>query len=352
MKRSGKVELSGRERTRLEGGVSGCVNAALRTRHLIVLRSAEGWTRPEIAAALQCSVSLVARVRTRWKAEGMAGLVDRREDNGDEKATEDFVRCVQWILTMSPPDLGHRRPTWTRRLLIASAAAYTGVVVSVTTMGRVLATLGARRGRPKPLAPCPWPAKARKRRVNLLKRLVRTLPADQACVWEDEADIDLNPRIGPDWMLPGTQRTVVTPGKNVKRHVAGAMDAATDRVTWVSGRKKDSGLFIAMLGKLLRTYAGKRVIHVILDNYAIHSSRRTRAWLAERGERIRLHFLPPYSPDDNRIERKVWREVHANVTYNHRHGDIDELMLDVAAYLRSHNRRCRHPAVAESRMAI
>lgn len=27
---------------------------------------------------------------------------------------------------------------------------------------------------------------------------------------EDEADIDLNPKIGSDWMLPGTQRRVMT----------------------------------------------------------------------------------------------------------------------------------------------
>jgi transposase len=65
---------------------------------------------------------------------------------------------------------------------------------------------------------------------------------------------------------------------------------------------------------------------VILDNYAIHTSVQTRVFLAEHGDRLRLHFLPPYCPDDNRIERRVWRELHANVTRNHRCGDIEELM--------------------------
>jgi transposase len=65
---------------------------------------------------------------------------------------------------------------------------------------------------------------------------------------------------------------------------------------------------------------------VILDNYQIHCSRQTRAWLAEFGKRIWLHFLPPYYPDDNRIERKVWRELHANLTRNHdfRTIEVDE----------------------------
>jgi DDE superfamily endonuclease len=186
----------------------------------------------------------------------------------------------------------------------------------------------------------------------MIRALVESLAPGEAGVWEDEADVDLNPRIGPDWMLPGRQREVVTPGKNVKRYVACAMDARTDRLTWVTGRRKDSGLFIELLKKLLKVHADKKLVHVILDNYAIHSSTRTRVWLAEFGGRIRLHFLPPYCPDDNRIERKVFREMHANVTCNHAHPTIGALLRDVTRYLAARNRRLRSAGVAELREAI
>ena len=186
----------------------------------------------------------------------------------------------------------------------------------------------------------------------MIHALVESLPHAQACVWEDEADIDLNPRIGPDYMLPGTQRTVPTPGKNVKRYLAGAMDAKSERVMWVRGERKTSRLFIELLRKLLIEYADKKVIHVICDNYCIHSSTQTRAWLAEHGEKFRLHFLPPYCPDDNRIERKVWREVHANVTINHRCETMQELIGEVVHYLMTHNRRTRKAGVSELRPAI
>jgi transposase len=49
--------------------------------------------------------------------------------------------------------------------------------------------------------------------------------------------------------------------------------------------------------------------------------------------RIALHFLPPYSPDHNRIER-LWRELHANVTRNHRCATLPDLLRRVAAFLR------------------
>jgi transposase len=221
----------------------------------------------------------------------------------------------------------------------------------VTTMGRLLKRLKVRRGRPKPTAPCPWSEAARKQRVAAIHALIDMLPPTEAAVWEDEADVGLNPRIGFDWMLPGTQREVPTPGTNVKRYFAAAMDARTERLVWVRAERKNSGLFIGLLKKLRAAYADKAVIHVILDNYAIHSSRQTKLWLAQFGQKIRLHFLPPYCPDDNRIERKLWREMHANVTVNHRCATIEELIAEVVYYLMSHNRRARM-RVRELRPAI
>ena len=68
---------------------------------------------------------------------------------------------------------------------------------------------------------------------------------------------------------------------------------------------------------------------------------------SRNGARIRPHFLPPYCPDDNRIERRVWREMHANVTTNHEHRTIQDLMDAVTQWLKGRNR-----GVSESREAI
>jgi transposase len=338
VKRSWTIKLTSGQRRRLDRFVRECSDAAERTRALIVLRSAEGWSRPELAAALSCSEELVTKVRRRWVQEGAAGLVDRREDNGERKVTDAYVQALLSILRKSPRDFGFRRPTWTQPLLIKCAQRATGIIISVSRMSRLLKELGVRLGRPKPAAPRVWSNRARTKRLRLIHRLIESLRSDEACVWEDELDLDLNPRIGPDWTLPGTQRVVVTPGQNVKRYLAASLDACTNRLIWAEGKRKDSGLFIAMLGRLLRRYREKRVIHVILDNYTIHTSRRTQAWLAERGGRIRLHFLPPYCPDDNRIERAVIRELHANVTRNHQHNNIEDLAADAAAYLAARDR--------------
>jgi len=351
MKRQ-RIVLRGRQRQSLLTWARRCPGAALRTRIMIVIHSADGKSQIDIAHALGCSPSTVYRTRRRWREAGRDGLIDRREGNGPTKADDLYADTLLWVLGAAPPDHGHRRPTWTQALLIETVRRYTGVRVSVSTMSRLLNRLGVRRGMPKPTVGCPWTKAAKRRRLAMLRELVASLPADEAAVWEDEVDIDLNPKVGPDWMLPATQRRVVTPGQNRKAYLAGAMDARTNRLLWVKGVRKNSDLFLALLAKLLKVYSDRRRVHVILDNYCIHSSRRTRDGLAAHGERLRLHFLPPYCPDDNRIERCVWRELHANVTRNHTCADLDELVGEAELYLRRRDRAARKQMRSELRKAI
>src|SRR5271156_5087063 len=107
-------------------------------------------------------------------------------------------------------------------------------------------------------------------KLRRIRRLVRDVGPDEVVVYVDEVDIHLNPKIGLDWMLRGQQKEVLTPGQNQKRYLAGALDAHTERLTWVQGPRKTSLLFLDLLYELAtRTYRTARRIHVILDNYGI-----------------------------------------------------------------------------------
>jgi transposase len=157
--------------------------------------------------------------------------------------------------------------------------------------------------------------------------------------YEDEVDVHLNPKVDLDWMGLGQQKEVITPGQNEKRHLAGALDMRTGLLTWVEGEHKTSYLFLDLLEKLLREYPKARQLHLFLDNYRIHKSTIVEAAL--RGYlagRVQLHFLPPYCPDHNRIER-IWQDLHANVTRNHTCPNMAALMKEVRYYLHKRNRR-------------
>lgn len=339
-------KLSRHDKQRLLDRARSCREAKLKTRYLIILNLDDGMTPTHVSRRLKVSRSTVYRVAARFCECGEAGLVDRREENGDRKLDEQTLAVLHESVEASPQDYGWRRPTWTRELLVATLHKQTAVKIHVSTMSHALARIDARHGRPKPVVNCPWSERAKNKRIRELEELEQSLPDDEVLLHEDEVDIHLNPKIGPDWMVRGQQKQVVTPGQNQKRYLAGARDARTGDLIWVEGEKKNSLLFIRLLWELVQRYPAAKVVHVILDNYGIHKTQQVEVSLATaQGQRLRLHFLPPYCPDHNRIER-TWCDLHASVTRNHTCPDMNGLMRNVRHYLKQHNKQISHTQTA------
>jgi transposase len=322
------------EQRRLQRTVRKTRDAGLRTRSLIILHAAAGKSSGAIAAAIGYDPSAVLKVIHRFLVEGEEGLRDHRADNGQPKVDEPLREVLCDIVAGSPQDYGWARPTWTQELLARQLSTTSRVRVSETTVGRMLAERGIRWGMARPTVACPWTSRAQRRRLRAITRCLASLPPGEEAFYEDEVDIHLNPRLGRDWMLPGTQKEVLTPGQNQKHYLAGALHTRTRQVLWVGNGRKNSYLFLRLLRRLRAAFPRARKLHVVLDNYGIHSSTLVRRALSEEfGGRIVLHFLPPYSPQHNRIER-LWRELHANVTRNHRCRTLSDLLRNVELFLR------------------
>ena len=63
-----------------------------------------------------------------------------------------------------------------------------------------------------------------------LRALLKRLPPDETAVFMDEVDVNLNPKVGCQWMRRGDQAAVETPGTNEKRYLAGSIHWRTGRV--------------------------------------------------------------------------------------------------------------------------
>ena len=165
-----------------------------------------------------------------------------------------------------------------------------------------------------------------------IQRLLAEMPPDETAVFQDEVDVNLNPKIGCSWMLRGQQQTVATPGNNDKRYLAGSLVWRTGTLIVSSPmHRRNTNLFLAHLDDLRGRLRGYRKIHVICDNAGFHKSRAVNDYLARWAHRIELHFLPAYAPETNPIER-VWWHLHETITRNHRHESIDMLLEDAFAW--------------------
>jgi transposase len=309
--------------------------ADVRVRCGVLLKVHAGMSCAAAAHALDCAASTAARIVARCRRHGEASVIDGRAENGPRKVDTDVCGGILKILEQSPPAYGYSRWTWTLELLARVIAQRLGVRLSVGHLGKLLHRWRVRWGRARPVAPR-WCRKTAQRaaRIAAVRRLASQPPPGEVVVFGDEVDIHLNPKIGFDWMLCGTQREIPTPGRNEKRYLAGAYDPILQRLIYVEGDRKASWLFLNLLRALQDAHPWARVIHVILDNSIIHKSEVTRAWLSVHGARIRLHFLPPYCQEENKIER-LWLDLHANVTRNHQCRNMAELMANVHHYLQT-----------------
>ena len=133
-------------------------------------------------------------------------------------------------------------------------------------------------------------------------------------------------------MRKGTRLEVMTPGRNQKQFLAGALDHRTGEIHYVIGGRKTSVLFRQLLA-LLNERCGPQIrrIYIVADNYKIHKAKAVEKWLAEH-PRIELVWLPTYCPKANPIER-AFGDVHDKVTRNHTRKRLSTLVNDVEQHL-------------------
>ncbi|WP_437231207.1 winged helix-turn-helix domain-containing protein [Planctomicrobium sp. SH661] len=97
----------------------------------------------------------------------------------------------------------------------------TGLRLSGESIRRGLHRLGLVWRRPRPVAGPVDPEHTQK--FQRIQQLLENLPHSEVAVFEDEVDLNLNPKISSVWMKKGGQAEVVTPGNNRKRHVAASL---------------------------------------------------------------------------------------------------------------------------------
>ncbi len=311
------------------------VRLAHKTRHKIVFRRcqmilqlARRESAEAIAAALDCDVSTVYRTRQAFEAAGEASLIPKRSPGRPRQVTTEDERRLDTALQHEPRSVGQNFSNWTARKL----KRYLHWTVHPVTVWRHLRRLGWRWRRPVPCVASPdhrYAAKAR-----YLRRLRHQARRGLIHLYyADEMDVALLPTISGRWMRQGHQTQVNTPGQNAKQYALGAVNYITGYLVWLIWTHKNTIGFRHLLEQVVSAHQRMtRKIVVVVDNFRIHTALAVQAWLRDHRARLRLYFLPTYSPRLNPIER-VWRHCRRNVTDNYYFKTMTRLMAALKAFL-------------------
>lgn len=289
-------------------------------RALALLHLAKGTSVSESARLVCAARSTVQRWRDLYLEYGESGLVPASRGRSNWTVTEEVLSKINELLTLTPRDFGYLRSDWSSELLALEVQRQLGCAIHSSTVRRLLPKLGFVWSRARPILIRRDPRK--NSRMRAIRRALRRRERVET-FYLDEADIDLNPRIGACWTPRARQVGVPTPGQNQKHYVAGALNAHTGKLVWAEHGHKNTTLFVKLLESLRATYRRARRIQLILDNYIIHKSEQAQRWLSAN-RKFRLFFQPTYSPWVNQIER-LWKTMHDTITLNHRCKTFREL---------------------------
>ena len=145
--------------------------------------------------------------------------------------------------------------------------------------------------------------------------LLETLKADETLVFMDSAHPTMATKVSRGWIRKGEEKLIPQTASKTRVNITGAIELSSMKVTCCYPEKVNTETTIAFFDELKTAYPNASTLHVVLDQAGYHRSEETQ--LAAKARGIELHFLPPYSPNLNPIERlwKVMNEECRNNTF-------------------------------------
>ena len=151
--------------------------------------------------------------------------------------------------------------------------------------------------------------------IKAYGNLLNGLGANEAVLFMDAVHPTHAARPAGCWAPSGCRPAIEQTSGRQRINIHGAIDLETGRTRMIESETIDALSTIRLLQSIEAMYPLPALIHVYLDNARYHHARLVQAWLAEPGRRIALHFIPPYCPHLNPIER-LWGLMHKHVTHN------------------------------------
>lgn len=115
------------------------------------------------------------------------------------------------------------------------------------------------------------------------------------------------------WILKGERKLVPTTARQPRLNFIGGICLNGHRIMYQQTDTVDADSIAGFLCYLRKRHPEKCKIHIIWDNAGYHTDEVIQEFA--KGLAIELHYLPPYSPNLNPIER-LWKIMHEKVSAN------------------------------------
>lgn len=243
---------------------------------------------------------------------------------------------LRWIFrtvtTKNPLQLQFPYALWTREMVKELIARKYGIQLNVTSVGRLLKKLGLSCQRPLMRAFQQNPVVVREWMERDYPKIKRSALKGKAEIYfEDEAGVRSDYHKGTTWAVRGNTPVIRTTGARFSMQMISAITARGRMKFMTHNGKVNAKVFCEFLKRLMHNAANK--IFLIVDGHPVHRSTSVKKFVQSTKGKLRLFYLPPYSPELNPDEL-VWNNVKSKVGRSLIKGP-DDLETKVRYYLKS-----------------
>ncbi len=163
------------------------------------------------------------------------------------------------------------------------------------------------------------------------EKLRKALPEDETVCFMDGVHPTHNVQPAYGWIKTGVRKEIPANTGRMRLNLSGIIDVISHNVLVQEDETLNAESTIQFFINVEKAYPKKMKIHVFCDNAPYYRNARVKKYLET--SKIALHFLPPYSPNLNPIER-LWKWMKERVIYNAYYPDFDDFRLSVLGFFK------------------
>jgi transposase len=299
-----------------------------------VLRAIMGGKKQaEVAALFGVTRQSISKWVKRYKKGGNRALRanPRGRPRGGSLMPWQAAQISKSVLDRYPDQLKLPFYLWTREAVAELIEKKFGIRLSVWTVGRYLARWGFTPQKPLRKAFEQDPKQVRhwlEEKYPKIRGLAKQQKAE--IYWGDEMGLRSDHVCGRSYGRRGKTPVILGTGQRFGCNMISALTNRGRLYFMIIKRRFRGEVFIEFLRRLVRQVP--RYIFLIIDQHPVHVAIKVKGWLKKNESRIRVFYLPSYSPDLNPDEN-LNQDVKSNAVGRRRPHTQEEMVRNVRSYL-------------------
>jgi transposase len=265
----------------------------------ILLRS-EGWTVPMISQALRLHQTTIIRHINEYHDGKLKNESGGSDSKLDESQTEELIAHLEAHTYHHVHEI------------ILFIKDKWDISFSIPGMNKWLHRHAFSYKKPKGF-PHKANPKLQEEFITQYEKLKEEVGVDEPILFIDAVHPTQATKLSYGWIRTGQTKHVETTGSRTRLNIVGAIQLGNIAEAITAQYETINGESIIDFMTKLRGQYGSKTVHLILDRSGYHRSMLVAEKAIELN--IKLHFLPPYSPNLNPIER-LWKVMNEKVRNN------------------------------------